>query len=65
MYKRQLFIEIQCVTLKGVFSDLELRGTERADIEMVFDSGRFDFEGLVVTNMTLDDVTSTSNIFTI
>ena len=65
IFSPSFFIEIQCVTLKGVFSDLELRGTERADIEMVFDSGRFDFEGLVVTNMTLDDVTSTSNIFTI
>tara|TARA_B100001778_G_scaffold4782_1_gene4099 strand:- start:97 stop:1458 length:1362 start_codon:yes stop_codon:yes gene_type:complete len=65
IFSPSFFLEIQCVTLKGVFSDLELRGTERADIEMIFDSGRFDFEGLVVTNMKLDDVTSTSNIFTI
>ena len=64
IFSPSFFLEIQCVTLKGVFSDLELRGTERADIEMIFDSGRFDFEGLVVTNMKLDDVTSTCLFYT-
>ena len=63
IFSPSFYIEVQCVTIKGIFSDLELRGTERADIEMVFDSGKFEFEDLVVTHMILDDVTSTSNIF--
>ena len=65
IFSPSFYIEVQCVTIKGIFSDLELRGTERADIEMVFDSGKFEFEDLVVTHMILDDVTSTSNIFTL
>ena len=65
VFSPSFFIEIQMITIKSVFSDLKLHGTERADIEMGFSSGRFDFQDLVVTNMTLDDVTSTSNIFTI
>ena len=42
--------EILFITNEGVLSDLQLRGTERVDLEIQHGSGTLEFDGLVVTS---------------
>jgi len=60
-------VSAKLIATEGIFSDLKLHGTERATIELVHSSldESLIFEDLIITNMRLDDTTSTGSIFTI
>ena len=57
--------EILFITNEGVLSDLQLRGTERVDLEIQHGSGTLEFDGLVVTSFYQNESESTANSFVI
>ena len=57
--------EILFISSQGVLSDLQLRGTERVNLEIQHDSGTLEFDGLVLTAFVQNESESTANSFTI
>ena len=56
---------IRFVSREGVLSDIKLRGTENASIEISHDTGVLEFDDLVLTSFVQEESGSTVNTFSI
>ena len=56
---------IRFVSREGVLSDIKLRGTENASIEISHDTGVLEFDDLVLTSFVQEESESTANTFSI
>ena len=56
---------IRFVSREGVLSDIKLRGTENASIEISHDTGVLGCDDLVLTSFVQEESASTSNVFSI
>ena len=56
---------IRFTSREGVLSDVKLRGTEKVSIEISHDTGRLQFDDLVLTSFVQEESESTANTFAI
>ena len=65
IFEPNFVFEIRFATIENTLSDLKLRGTERVSIEVEHQSGKLQFDDLVLNSFLIDDTVSTATIFTI
>ena len=58
-------LDVTFTSIESPLANLKLRGTERVSIEVEHQSGKLQFDDLVLNSFLIDDTVSTATIFTI